>query len=264
MRETGASHFIGPIKEDPTKNVRDVLAATVQRHDDLREADNRYYDLALASNKEISSMGRQHLDQMAELRAAYQREIRASDLAVAAQTRQVDVLAGNASAQSLATAVVALQATTDRNAETLRSTVSESSTTLAKQVTDTATAQQLQTNAANAAMEARVAAIEKSINQGAGRQSVEDPQMTRLIKNMEAMLTAQAMGGGEAKGKDDSWKLTVGVVGILGMIAGLGFTIYATTHTTNPVVVAAPAAVTPPAPQVIYIQPMPSTALPPK
>jgi len=239
---------------DPTDNVRLLVEANALAAAMLREADNRYYDLAMSDHKAFDAAGHQHLKEMMDLRASYSKDIRASDLAVGAQTRLVDVGGQAASAASLATAVVALQGITDRNAETLRQAVAASTTALAKQVTDTAAAQALQTNAANAAMEARVSLLEKTSNIGTGRQGVLDPQVGMLVEKLDRLISVQAQGTGKSEGISASWAVLLGVIGLLAGLASIGIVIVK----SNGVPAVAPV------PQVVYVPTPPATVAPTK
>lgn len=95
---------------DPTRNVLDLVAAAIQRQDDLR-------DLTVT-----------HIKEMAELRAEYEDKLRKAETARIDAIRAVDVGAVNRAAE-----VAALQATTLASqvatvAETLRTQVAAAAT----------------------------------------------------------------------------------------------------------------------------------------
>lgn len=241
---------------DPTKNVEDVIAALSKSNAELRAADNRYYDLALSEHRRNDDAGHLHLKEMADLRASYHKEIRSSDLAVAAQTRLVDVGGQAGSAASIATAVQTLATAAARDAQVLRDAVSSTSATLAKQVADTAAAQQIQTNLANAAMDARVAKLELISAQGSGRQSVSEPQMERLTRLVEALSRDQTAGGARIEAnketKDDGRQTTNMIIGVVGLLLALGLAIvgFRSAESGKPQ----------PQPQIIYV-PAPAGSL---
>lgn len=201
---------IDKLVPDPTTNVLAAVAALEVRHRELRIADNKYSD---SENR--------HIRDMADLRAMYAKDIRISDLAVAAQTRLVDVGGQAASAASIATAVLALQNTTDRNAETLRTTLANSNAALAKQVVDSAQAIATQTATTNTAMDTRVSGIERSIATGVGRQSRDDPQMLLLMEKLDKLApVVAAREVTEQVTTDNSTKLIGYVIGGLGLVFG--------------------------------------------
>lgn len=95
---------------DPTQNVLDLVAAAIQRQDDLRGAEAR------------------HLREVGEIRAHYTSELRRAETARIDAIRAVDVGAVNRAAE-----VAALQATTlagqvAQSAETLRTQVAAAAT----------------------------------------------------------------------------------------------------------------------------------------
>jgi hypothetical protein len=189
---------------DPTANVMALVAAMAKSQSDLRDADVKYYDAMI-----------QNIARTAALRAEHSREIRVSEAERLSKVREVDVQAGNQQAASLATAVQALAATTDRNAETLRTAVANSASALAKQVSDAAAATATQTLAANTAMEKRISDLEKTQNLGAGRQSVSDPQMEKFMERLERISGNQSVSTGKSEGISSAWAFVVAAVGLL-------------------------------------------------
>lgn len=219
---------------DPTKNVESLVESQSKAQRDLRKADNRYYDMVMKNLRNESQAGRIHLAEMATLRAEFWKDVRHSDLAVAAQTRLVDVGGQAASAASIATAVVALQNATDRNNEASRVAATNLASTLATQVTDSATGIQSQTQASNAAMEKRISDLEKVSNTGVGRQGVLDPQMSMLIEKMDKLIPTVATSGGLVQGKSEGISAVtaaiLGMVAVLGLLLGAGTFIYEVTR----------------------------------
>ncbi|MEO8101938.1 MAG: hypothetical protein ABI790_05395 [Betaproteobacteria bacterium] len=228
---------------DPTLNVMALVQAAVKAQEDLRQADLKFNDAQF-----------RHHTEMALLRATFGKDIRASDLNAAEKTRQVDVLAGTASAAALATAVSALQATSDRNAETLRNQLNATAATMAKQTADAAAATQLQTDNLFRRTDERVAALERGAATGAGRQSVADPQTERLMTQMEMFMAAQAKGTGKAEGVNASWVILLGAVSLVGTLLGVASFIYSSNR--------APATAPQTTPQIVYL-PSPAAAVVP-
>lgn len=242
---------------DPTENVKSLMAASLESLEQLRVADNRYAEASITWLKEANTASHRHIQEMADLRAVYSKEIRASDLNAAEKTRQVDVLAGAASAAALATAVSALQATSDRNAETLRNQLNSTAATMAKQTADAAAATQLQTDNLFRRTDERVAALERGAATGAGRQSATDPQMIEFMADMKRMLATQATGSGKSEGIGAAWLLLTGGVALVSTIVSIGAFVYSanrpsnTASATQPQVVYVPT----PAPTVVSTAP---------
>lgn len=248
-RSHDARHGNGTRAIDPTDNVLALVQAAVKSQSDLREADNRYYDMALKEHHRNDEASHAHLKEMAGLRAEYSKDVRASDQKAAEKTREVDVLAGGASAKALADAVSQLQATTDRNAETLRIQVNANATTLAKQVSDAAVATQLQTDNLFRRLDERLIVLERGAATGAGRQSVADPQTERLMHQMEVFMAAQAKSTGKDEGVSKSGAIALGAVTLISVLMGIGSFIYSA---NRPPVAAQASSLSPTVPQVIY------------
>lgn len=201
---------------DPTENVKDLMAASLDSLADLRKAD-----------KELSDAKMAHLKEMADLRAKHADQLRTSDLKAADKTREVDVMAAAASATALATAVSALQATSDRNTETLRNQVADTATKMAKQTSDTAVATQLQTDNLFRRVDERVAALERAAATGAGRAAVADPQLAEVIAELRGVTRSTDKGEGKSEGISAVWVAVIGAVGLVGGLLGIAGVIYA-------------------------------------
>jgi len=181
---------------DPTENVKALSEASSARQDDLREANNKYWQ------SEISAMR-----DMMVLRADHAKEIRQLESDRLDKIRQVDVLAGNTAADRALVAIQTLATSQAAAAETLRSMVTSTATTIAAQ-----TAQ------AMGAVTERIAALEKSSYTGMGRQTVADPQMERLSAVVEKLASAQSVGTGKTAGIN--WVGAV-VAGAVSLFVGL-------------------------------------------
>jgi hypothetical protein len=98
---------------DPTKNVLDLVAAAIDRQDDLRIAEfKRQDDLRIAESR--------HLREIAGLRAEYQAELREGEKARINAIREVDVQAVQRAAEVQATQASALAAQVVATADAFR------------------------------------------------------------------------------------------------------------------------------------------------
>lgn len=184
---------------DPTENVKTLVAASVRRADDLRIADQKYVDAEL-----------RHLNEMVALRASHGREINALESNRLNAIRQVDVLAVNTAADRAAQAIQALAATTATNAETLRNALNTTATTIANQ-----------TAATVSAITERLAALEKSMYEGKGKQTATDPVMEQLVQEVRALRTGTAGSEGKSEGAHSSWLILLGAISGLSGLVGL-------------------------------------------
>lgn len=164
---------------DPTENVVALVESEARAAAALREADIKFNDRQHCHLKEVTTL----LSKNAET-------LRVSDLDRLDKTRQVDVLAAAASAATLATAVQTLATTSDRNAETLRTQLNADRAALAKQMADAAVQIQIGTDNAFKDVNARIAELQKSQYQGAGKSSVADPIMSEFMIEMKKMASA--------------------------------------------------------------------------
>ena len=208
-----SNESFGLPKIDPTLNTKELMSAALDALGQLRLAD-----------KELNNNNFDHIKEVASLRADHLTLLRSSDLKVSEKTREVDVQASTASAAALAANVSALQAATDRNAETLR-----------KQVADTAIATQSQTDNLFRRVDDRVAALERSVATGAGRSAVVDPQLTELVSVVQKLISKQDTAGGVQKGISASFAVGVAVATLLLSLLGV-LVLDTTQHPLSPVV----------------------------
>lgn len=171
---------------DPTANVIALVESQAAAARDLRKSDNKFYDAQI-----------HHLREIGKLRAEHAETLRTSDLDRLASTRQVDVLAGNASAAALATAVQTLANTSDRNAETLRNTLTATAATMAKQTADQAAVLSTQTDNLVKDINARIAELQKAQYQGVGKSSVADPIYEQLASQVKFLVENANQGQGK-------------------------------------------------------------------
>lgn len=191
---------------DPTQNVKDLTEAANLRQDDLRKLNNKRIDAELkAVRNEI-----QWLQYVQILRADHAREIRLLESERLDKIRQVDVLAGNTAADRALVAIQTLAATTTANADTLRSMVANTATTIAAQTSETVSQ-----------ITQRIAQLEKSSYEGAGKQAVADPMMAEFVAEMKLLRSAQTSVAGQKTGANNLWILLSGIAAIIIMILGL-------------------------------------------
>ncbi len=101
---------------DPTANVLQLVAAAMERQDDLRHAEERRQD-------ELRESEAKHLREIAELRSHFGAEIRRAEAARIDAIRSVDVSAVNRAAEVAATQATALAAQVAASAEAMRNQV---------------------------------------------------------------------------------------------------------------------------------------------
>lgn len=157
---------------DPTANVIALVEAQANAAEQLRIADTKYNDTVA-----------KHINEMAKLRAGHSETLRISDLDRLDKTRQVDVLASSSTATGLAVTVQ----------------------TLAKQTTELASTLATQTDNLVKDINSRIAELQKSSYQGAGKSSVADPVIENLVIEVRNLIKAQASGSGKTVGMEKMW-----------------------------------------------------------
>jgi hypothetical protein len=206
---------------DPTRNVQDLSEASNKRQDDLRDAQNKYMEAEI-----------RHLKDLGSLRAEHQKELSAKESQRLDSIRQVDQLAVTTAATRTLDAVQALAVTTTANADNLRNAQAAMAATIASQ-----TATQV------GAITERLAALEKSSYEGAGKQAYSDPMMAQLVSEMKALREASAGGVGRDKGIGISWAVLFAVVVMFGTLLTVYAWIQKSNGNTVPTVT----------PQVVYV-----------
>ena len=143
----------GPVV-DPTANVIALNEAGHKRQDDLRELNNKWLDAEIR----VITARVQGVEDMALLRAGYEDKIRNLESDRLDKIRQVDVLAGNTAAERQLVAIQTLATQTANERETLRNLVVSTAATIAAQNSETVAQQN-----------SRIAQLEKSSYEGAGK-----------------------------------------------------------------------------------------------
>lgn len=156
---------------DPTKNVLDLVHAAIKSQ-----------DLQLALVRELFEARFQHLAELGSIRAEHEARVRDIETKRLDAIRQVDVLAVSTAADRSQTAIQALAAATNNNAQILRDALTATAATIATQLSQTVTT-----------ISDRIAALEKSSYEGAGK----------------------------SKGLGTGWMILLGVVGLVGSLLGI-------------------------------------------
>lgn len=201
---------------DPTKNVLDLVEASIKRIDDMAVLTGLLVEARLKVVEETAKLRAEHNAEIDRLRAEHQsvqddKESRRLD-----SVRQVDQMAVRNESDRSALAITALASSAAVTAETLRSAVNTSAANLATQLDRTVSA-----------ITERIASLEKSSYQGIGRAGVADPAADRLQALVEALARAQSQGTGKSEGISSSWVVLVGVAGLILTLLGIGGAILA-------------------------------------
>jgi hypothetical protein len=183
----------GPVV-DPTANVLALVEAANKRQDDLRAASQRYND---------SCIKYQH--KMAELRAHHAREIRELDTKRLEATRAVDINAGQTEAKRSLDALQTLATQTQATASTIAASIAETVTGIT----------------------ARLAALEKSSYEGAGKDAGPSAQMQQLTAAIAQLAMKDSNREGKGQGMNSLWGYVIGAGGFISAIFAIIAVIYA-------------------------------------
>lgn len=179
---------------DPTKNVLDLVAASITRQDDLREAAvERLNDLASAERVRVNEAriaDKLRIDDLAEERRYYEQRI------ADGQTAQV-----NNTSSLLANQL-------DKTNVALTSQIRESNEALLAQIA-----------AMNVNLSGKIADLEKFRWEQGGRSAVADPAMSRALS--ELTETVSGIQGTRKEGMNATWALIFSVVLAASSLAGL-------------------------------------------
>jgi hypothetical protein len=158
-------------------------------------------------NREEVNMQFAHLQEQILLQAKHFEKIHELDMNRLNAIRTVDVQQIKTDADRSQTAITALATITASNAETLRNTLTNTASTIA---TQTATIVSQITE--------RIATLEKTSYEGAGKQAVTDPAIAQLVNEVRGLRSTQEQGSGRDSGVHNVW---VWVFGGLGSLVGL-------------------------------------------
>lgn len=229
---------------DPSKNVEYIVAAAVQRLDDLRAVDHQaYLLLKVAEAKGLADLRavdvqraadlrgehekynaathkylettfdreREHVAQLSELRAEHAREINAKEASRIDSIRLADREESNRRVAEAATAVTVLAKQT-----------SDLSSTLGTQVQATAAAAEIRFTSVTGDLVKRLSDLERSTSEGKGKAGVSDPQLDRLTTLVETMARAQDRGTGKVEGIGSAGAFALGLALVLAALITVG------------------------------------------
>jgi hypothetical protein len=185
---------------DPTANVIALLKAAEVHQNDLL-AEHKLYN-----NEQVA-----HIKSIMDLRAEHSKQIHLLEAARINAVRDTDVAAIRTESERAQQAIQALAAVTASNAETLRTALNQTANTIAAQTSETV----------NRIVE-RIAALEKSSYEGAGKQAVADPMISELVKEVRGLRTVQENTTGKAEGVSNVWLWVFGGIAALGTLLGIG------------------------------------------
>jgi len=213
---------------DPTANVIALVEANVKSASMLREADIKFNDKVA-----------EHMRELGALRSEHANETRAYDSDRYDKIRSVDMANAAATAQQILQAVNTNANNQERTAQTLRDQVASTA----------AAAENRQASFASEIMK-RLSAVELSMSEGKGKQTVVDPQMERLSNLVESLARSRSTDTGNSQGAGDTIKwIALAITMIVGLIA-------INSYMSRQQNIAALA------PQVIYVPAPPNTMLP--
>jgi len=219
---------------DPTKNVLDLTAAANRRQDDLREMYNRFMGAEIRRLEEtvkrveqVSELHAQHMREVAMIHQSHDMAIHKMEQEKLAAFRASDEVARLTEANRSLAAIQVVERTLNSTATALASQNAEN----------------------NLEVNRRLAALEKSSYEGAGKQAVADPMQAEMLNEFRAMRLSFAEGQGKAvvtdplianmmaeqkrtneilaekmggsKGMDKMWGYAVAAVGLLYIVLKL-------------------------------------------
>jgi len=199
---------------DPTKNVLDLVNASITRINDLNTIrDRRIDDLEKAEQNRVDAAlaAEVHrIDEVAQLREKYQLLLANAESHRLDAIRAVDVAAVQVANEKANAQAAVLAAQVQTTADTMRALVSSASDTAAKQV------QQVTSQFSE-----RIAALEKAINIGSGKETVADPMIAQMVNEIKALRDYMALGTGKSSGISTAWAVLIGAVGLIGAIIAI-------------------------------------------
>jgi hypothetical protein len=193
----------GNIAYDPSANVLSLVEAAVKRLDDLRAAEIRRED-------DLREQSEKHVAEIQKLTADYQEKLREAEAKRIDAIRVVDVNAVSVASERAADQASVLAAQVQTSADALRSLVATSASTLAAAQT-----------AITGEITKRLSELERAKYEGAGRSTVADPMMEKLVARMESLVESRATAGGKSAGLSLGWAILIGAVGLIGAAIGI-------------------------------------------
>jgi hypothetical protein len=190
-------------RDDPTENVRALVALEVKRIDDLRGAAQHCAD-------ELRSAESRRVDEQASLRAAYDEKLRDAEAKRIDAIRAVDVNAVAVANDRAAVQATVLAGQVAASAEALRVLVSQASAAVAQQFQDVTTQ-----------INQRISALERASYEGQGKATYTDPALADLVAAVRAMQQAQSTTTGTTGGQQQAIGWVVAGIALLVGFGGL-------------------------------------------
>lgn len=186
----GTGHSVdayGDLAHDPTKNVLDLVEASVRRIDDLQTEHNKH-------SVTIQAAEVKRIDSLAALRAEYQEKLAIAESKRIDAIRAVDVGAVAIASERAGQQAQVLANQVAASAETLRALVAST----AQQVATSLSQVQLQ-------LTDRIALLEKSQYESKGRGSVAEPLQTDFMGEMRKLRDLVTLKTGQGAGMSSMW-----------------------------------------------------------
>jgi hypothetical protein len=217
---------------DPTKNVLDLVEASIRRQDDLRRVVEELMKDKVDSANEKSALRLQmmeqrlaevvnRLDSEAKLRAEFAKEIAATEKARVDAIRQVDKTAVDQTASAALQTAANLAKTQTDSAGVLSTQVSTSAEALRNLVATTAAESNRNIQQQFTTLGTRVAALEQGSATLGGERKFSDPAVAALAEQVRVLVRQQADAGGISSGSSATWLIVIAVVTLMALIGGV-------------------------------------------
>lgn len=225
----------GAVAIDPSLNVSALVEAERLLQTEMRKAESRRQDDLRLAAKELAANHHEHEKEIANLRESHSKEMAAKESSRVDSLRQGDREEGVRSATAAQNNIAALASTTTALAENLRN-----------QVKVTADAAESRHVAYSTDVAKRLTAVELSLSEGKGKQTIADPQQERLALAVEKLVAGGDRSTGKVEGIDAFWKVLIALAALF-----FGWSAWQDRQAQAPV-----------SPQYIYTPSPPGTLLP--
>ncbi len=179
---------------DPTKNVLDLVEASVKRLDDLRAAEKLRID-------EIRTLESTRIDQIMSLHEEYREKLTQAEAKRIDAIRAVDVGAVAIASERAAAQATVLANQLIQTSDTLRSLVAQNASSITSQI-----------DAMTKVFNERITSIEKAQYETKGKTGVTDPMQEVLNRKMDSLIETRALTSGSSKGMKDMWGWVIGAL----------------------------------------------------
>ena len=171
MAETKSVEAV-PAPVDPTQNVKELVYMSMRRQDDLRDAEGRRAnDLRDAESRRVN--------EVLELRGLFQEQLRLAEAKRIDAIRAVDVNAVAVASERAAQQANVLATQVAASAEALRGLVATTASTIAQQLAQI-----------TSQLTERLAAVEKANYEGQGKSTRDDPVMSSMAADLKALQSS--------------------------------------------------------------------------